>query len=373
LVKVLNIISDANIGGAGRVLLNYIRHSDRTAFETIVCLPQGSLLSPALKELGTEVVEAPITPDKSFSPGDVRALHRVIKEIKPDLVHTHGSLSGRIAGRLARVPVIYTRHSVFPVSPRLKKGPGRAVNKWLNESLADGIIAVSPAAKANLVEMGISPERIDIVMNGVEAIPRKSPEECAAFRNKHGIRPDDFVLGILARIEPYKGHADILQALKILRDEGRAVKLLIAGAGTCEEEIRQLTASLGLESDVVFLGFVQDVASVLSVLDVQLNASWGTEATSLSLLEGMSIGLPALVSNYGGNPYLIHDGINGLVFPARDVSALAAAVRRCMDDREMLEKLGRGAFEDWSARLTAKIFAENTENVYRHVLKGAIR
>jgi glycosyltransferase involved in cell wall biosynthesis len=373
LVKVLNIISDANIGGAGRVLLNYIRHSDKSAFETIVCLPQGSLLVPALKELGTQVIEAPVTPDKSFSPSDVRVLRRVIKEIKPDIVHTHGSLSGRIAARLARVPVVYTRHSVFPVSRRLKKGAGRALSKWLNESLADAIIAVSPAAKLNLVEMGISPERIDVVMNGVEAVPRKSPESCAALRAQFGILPGDFVLGILARLEPYKGHADLLQAVKILRDEGRAVKLLIAGAGTCEEELKQLAASLGIEDNVKFLGFVGDVSSVLSVLDLQVNASWGTEATSLSLLEGMSMGLPALVSDYGGNPYLIHDGINGLVFPARDAAALAAAVRRCMDDRAMLERLGRGAYDDWATRLTANIFAENTENVYRRVLKGAER
>lgn len=371
MVKVLNIISDTNIGGAGRVILNYIRHSDRSAFETAVCLPRGSLLAPPLRELGVQVIEAPLAPDKSFSPGDVLPLRGIIRREKPDIVHTHGSLSGRIAARLAGVPVVYTRHSVFPVSPRLKKGPGRALNKWLNEALADGIIAVSPAAKENLVEAGVSPERIEVILNGVEAVPRKSPEEQAAFREKHGIAPGDFVLGILARLEPYKGHADILKALKILRDQGRAVKLIIAGAGSGEAQIRELIQTLGLDKDVVFLGFVEDVSQVLSVLDVQLNASWGTEATSLSLLEGMSMGLPAIVSDYGGNPYLIRDGENGLVFPARNPQALAAAVARCMDDRALLTKLGRGAYKDWSERLNAKIFAENTENVYRRVLKGA--
>ena len=145
------------------------------------------------------------------------------------------------------------------------------------------------------------------------------------------------------------------------------------GRRTCEEELKGLAKSLGIEENVAFLGFVQDVSSVLSVLDLQVNASWGTEATSLALLEGMSVGVPALVSDYGGNPYLIHDGINGLVFPARDAAALAAAVRRCMDDRAMLERLGRGAYDDWATRLTANIFAENTENVYRRVLKGAER
>lgn len=371
MVKVLNIICDTNIGGAGRVILNYIRHSDRAVFKTAVCLPRGSLLVPPLKELDAEVIEAPLAPDRSFAPRDVGTLLGVIRREKPDVVHTHGSLSGRIAARLAGVPVVYTRHSVFPVSQRLKKWPGRAIYKFLNESLADGIIAVSPAAKENLVEAGVSPERVEVIMNGVVAVARKSPEECAAFREKHGIAPGDFVVGIIARLEPYKGHADILQALKILRDQGRNVKLIIAGAGSDEARVRELINTLGLEKDVIFLGFVEDVSQVLSVLDAQLNASWGTEATSLSLLEGMSMGLPAIVSDYGGNPHLIRDGENGLVFPARNPEALAAAIARCMDDRAMLQRLGQGAYRDWAGRYNANIFAANTENVYRRVLKGA--
>lgn len=65
------------------------------------------------------------------------------------------------------------------------------------------------------------------------------------------------------------------------------------------------------------LGFRSDVAALLSILDVQLNASYGTEATSMALLEGMSLGLPSIVSDYGGNPWLVKDGDNGLIFPSR--------------------------------------------------------
>ncbi|MFR6187280.1 MAG: glycosyltransferase [Lawsonibacter sp.] len=68
-----------------------------------------------------------------------------------------------------------------------------------------------------------------------------------------------------------------------------------------------------------------DVAALLNILDVQLNASYGTEATSLALLEGMSLGLPTIASDYGGNPWLVTDGENGLLFPSRDSQAMAKA------------------------------------------------
>ena len=90
-----------------------------------------------------------------------------------------------------------------------------------------------------------------------------------------------------------------------------------------------------------FLGFQTDVAPVPPVLDVQLNASYGTETSSLSILEGMSMGLPAIVSSYGGNPWLIDDGEDGLIFPNRDSAGLARCIARLMDEPETLARMSR--------------------------------
>ena len=370
MVKVLNVISDTNIGGAGRVLLNYLKHADRSSFDTSVCLPRGSLLSDPLRDAGATVYELPIRADKSFDFGDIGLIKKLIKKTLPDIVHTHGSLSGRIAGRQCRCTVIYTRHSVFPVSPKIKAGPGRLLNKLINERYADRIIAVSPAARDNLTDGGISPELIDIVMNGVEPVVRKGPEQIAELKNGWGIHNGDFALGILARLEEYKGHSVILEAVKALTGEGRSIKLLIAGTGNCEQSVREQVTALGLEDSVLCLGFVSDVASVLSVLEVQLNASYGTEASSLSLLEGMSLGLPAVVSDYGGNPYVIKDGVNGLVFKSRDSRALADCLRRLMDDPALYATLSAGAEHDYTERFTAQNFAESVQHTYTLALNN---
>ncbi len=370
MIKVLNIISDTNIGGAGRVLLNYMSRTDREHFDVSVAVPKGSLLKAPLEELGTTVYEVDGLADRSYHKDDVKQLMDLIRREDPDIVHTHGALSGRIAGRRCGKKVIYTRHSAFPVPAKLKYPPGRWVNKWVNEYYSDHIIAVSPATAENLTDAGISDKNITVMMNGVTPVARKTPEECDALRARWGIEPDDFVLGILARIEPYKGHMYILEAMKLLGEQGKKVRLLVAGTGAFEEELKAKTQEMGLSDRVVYLGFQSDVAAVLSVLDLQLNASYGTEACSMSLLEGLSMGLPAVVSTYGGNPWLIDDGEVGLLFENRNSAALAACIARLMDEPQTLERMKSRAIEVFSQRFTAEIFAQNTENVYYKVLEG---
>ena len=372
MIRILNVISDTNIGGAGRVILNYLRYSDLDAFETLVAVPRGSLLKPSLEEAGATVYEVDGMADRSYAKEDVKALEDLIRRVKPDLVHTHGALSGRVAAKRCHVPVLYSRHSAFPVPAKLKYPPGRWVNKLLNEHYADHIIAVSPATRDNLTEAGISSKKITVVMNGVAPVARTAPEEQTALREELGIPAGTCVFGILARLEDYKGHLYLVHAAKLLKDKGYSnFRILIAGTGAFEEEVRRAVTEMGVEDVVQMLGFRSDVAALLNILDVQLNASYGTEATSMALLEGMSLGLPSVVSDYGGNPWVISHGENGLVFPSRDSEALADAMADLIDRPEQRTAMGQKALERFETQFTGQVFARNTEQIYRNILKGA--
>ena len=372
MIRVLNIISDTNIGGAGRVILNYLRYADRDKFETLVAIPRGSLLKPLLEEAHVTVDEVDGMADCSYASEDVKALQALIRQVKPDLVHTHGALSGRIAAKRCRVPVVYSRHSAFPVPAKLKYPPGRWVNKLLNEHYADHIIAVSPATRDNLTEAGISPKKITVVMNGVAPVSPISDEEKAALRQSLGLGKDVFTFGILARIEDYKGHLYLVYAAKLLKDRGYSnFRILVAGTGAFEEEVTRAVTEMGVEDVVQMLGFRSDAAALLNILDVQLNASYGTEATSMALLEGMSLGLPTIASDYGGNPFVITSGQNGLLFPSKDSAALADAMAELMDHPEEVAIMREKALETYQSRFTGEVFARNTEQIYENVLKGA--
>lgn len=371
MIRVLNVISDTNIGGAGRVILNYLRYADRTQFDTWAAIPRGSLLAQPLEQAGAHVVEVDGMADRSYHRQDVKALEQVIGRVEPDLVHTHGALSGRIAGRRMGKKVIYTRHSVFPVSPKLRYPPGRWANQWINWRYADRIIAVSPAAADNLTAAGVSPRRITVILNGVAPVEPASPQAQQALRERYGLKEGMFTAGILARLEPYKGHETILEAVRQLKQQGRKLQVLVAGTGDYEQQLRCRARELELEDTVFFLGFQQEVAPVLSLLDVQLNASYGTEATSLALLEGMSLGLPTIASDYGGNPWIVEDGADGLIFPSRDSQGLARCLARLMDQPDARREMGRKAKAKFEERFTARCFARRVEQVYLEVLKGA--
>lgn len=370
--RILNIISDTNIGGAGRVILNYLNYTDRSQFETLVAVPRGSLLKQPLEQAGAKVYEVDGMADRSYHKDDVKLLQTLIREVKPDLVHTHGALSGRIAAKRCHVPVVYSRHSAFPVPAKLRYPPGRWVNKLVNEHYADRIIAVSPATRDNLTDGGISPKKITVVMNGVAPVERTSPEERAQLRSQLNIPEGCVVFGILARIEDYKGHLYLVEAARLLKERGvTGFRVLIAGTGAFEGQVAQAIEKDQVGDVVNMLGFRSDVAQLLGALDVQLNASYGTEATSLALLEGMSLGLPTVASDYGGNPWVIKDGEEGLLFPSRNAAALADAMERLIQDGALREAMGRRALERFQREFTGEVFARNTEKIYLDILKGA--
>jgi glycosyltransferase involved in cell wall biosynthesis len=369
LVKVLHIISDTNIGGAGNLLLNYLHSHDSGAFSVSVAMPRGGMLKERILPLGIRVHELDCLRDKSFDTKAIKALARLIREDDPDIVHTHGALSGRIAGKRCGKRVVFTRHSGFISNPAFTKGLGRVAFKFINERYADRIIATSGICRDDLVSCGVSASRIDVILNGSPPMPRLDIQERSALRRDYGFSPDEFLAGIVARIEPYKGQMFVVEAARILKGEGRSMRFVIAGTGTQEADVKKCAEELGLGGDVVFPGFVHDVAGLLGILDVQINASY-VETTSLSLLEGMSMGLPAVASDESGNPWVIKDGVNGLLFKSRDSSSLAACVARIQDSPELAAKLSAGAVETFNREFTSQRLARETEATYMKTMEA---
>ena len=364
-MKILNILSDSNIGGAGRLLVHYLRNFDRARFDGWVALPKDSALIPAVRETGFPVIELEYGADQSWDRRSVGELRRVIRELRPDIVHCHPSLSGRVAAWLEHVPGrFYTRHSVFPPSKKLTTFPGKQLNGLLNRVLSTDIVAVAEAAKKNLTDTGVPADMITVIINGVEPLREVTPAECEALRDALGIGRDDFVCGIVARLEDYKGHSYLLETAKAVLAAHPATDFLIVGDGSQADALKKQAADLGITGNVLFTGFTDDVAPYYGIMDLNLNCSWGTEATSLALAEGMSAGVPAVATTYGGNPCMIEDGKNGLLVPEKDPGAMAAAILSLIDDPERLADLSAAARRVYAEKFTARAMAEQLEAMY---------
>ena len=364
MLKVLQVSSDTNIGGAGKCILTYLKHFDKSKLDVAVALPKNSLLKPEIEKLGIKIYEVDIIGDKSFDIKAIKKLIAVCKDFKPDIVHTHASMSARLAARVYGAKIVYTRHSVFPPNPRLTHGIGKAVCGFINNSTADKIIAVAEAAKQNICDVGVSDSKIDVVLNGVEALREYTPEEILVTKQKFGVPEDYKCAAIVARLNEVKGHKYFVEAARLLKEQGVKAKLLIAGTGDMETAIRQQISENDLQDDVLMLGFLTDVEPLMNIIDVQVNCSFGTEATSLSLLEGMSLGKPAVVSDFGGNPGVIRDGQNGFIVPACEPKALADRLRQLFCDDKLYSKMCDESRKIFSAVFTVQKYAQNIDNIY---------
>lgn len=364
--NIIEVSSDTNIGGAGKCLITLAEHYNKEMFDMTVVLPRNSLLKPHLEDHGVRIVEVDGIAEKSLDFGSVRSLKQLFKELKPDLVHTHASMSARIAARQYGAKVVYTRHSVFEPSPRISKGIGKKINGMINNHYADAIIAVAEAAKDNLTATGVSEKKITVILNGVSGLIPDCPSLRSETRARFGVGENDKVVSIVARLEDIKGHDYFIDAAKQFK--GRGVKFLIAGTGSYEEHLKQRVINEDLSDTVIFTGFIRDVERLMNITDIQVNASFGTEATSLALLEGMSLGIPAVVSDFGGNPGVIENGVNGFVVPKKNADAIAEKLKILLEDEEVYAAMREQSAKIFKEKFTAEVMTRNTEQLYLKTL-----
>ncbi len=364
MIRVIHVLSDMKIGGAGVWLLNLLSAADRSSFEIKVVLPKGSLLVDKVRSLGFEAIAVEGINDRSFDASAVGLLLKIFRNEKPDIVHTHASLSARLAAKMAGVRIINTKHCIDSRKAGIKKLAGAFLNNWLS----DGIVAVSGATKQNMIDNGVNGSRISVIYGGIQPVRVISDEEKTAVRKKWGIAEADVVVGIVARLAEVKGHKYFLEAAEIISRDNAGVKFVIAGGGPKEEELRGLVKQKGLESKVIFTGFMENIYEILNILDINVISSL-SEALCLSLIEGMSIGKPSVGTDTGGVPEVVKDGCNGYLVPAGDSEKLAGAILKLISEPELRKTMGDMGKKLADGNFTAAAMAKGIEELYEAVAK----
>ncbi len=371
-MRVLHIISDSNIGGAGILLLNLLRHFDRAEVESIVALPKGSALTERLDALQIPHIDLQ-NPCDGYSPAAVRELSGVLCRTRADLVHANAALAARVSGRICGVPVVHTRHCCFAPTGVWKHFAVRFLGGMCNRALSDGVIATAEAAAEDLRRLGIPERKIKIIINGSDAVREVGEAELMQSMQKWDLQSADCCVGICARLTSCKGHDTFLRAAKrcIERAPHMRWRFLIAGEGEERAWLEALSISLGISESVRFLGFLKDTAPFYRLLRANVNCSTGTETSCLAISEGMSASVPAFVSDYGGNPAMIGGGDAGVVYPAGDHEALAKALCRVLCSPTLEKKMREAAYERYLSHYTAQRMADETAAFYRTVKSPA--
>ena len=363
MIKVIHVLSDMKIGGAGSWLLNLLGAIDKEKFEIKVVLPQGSMLADKIKNLGFEVIAVDGIKDKSYDARAVNLLYYIFRAEKPDIVHTHASLSARLAAKRAGARIINTKHCIDSRITGIRRFAGALIN----DRYSDGIIAVSEAVKRNIAENGVPDDKISVIYGGINPVKVLDDREKSLAREKWGIG-EEVVVGIVARLTEVKGHKYFIDAAEIISRDNDNVKFFIAGIGPKEEELKELIKQKGLTDKVVFTGFVDEIYEVFNIIDINVISSL-SEALCLSLIEGMSVGKPSVAADTGGIPEVIKNGYNGFLVPAGDAEGLADAILKLIHDPGLRKAMGDRGREIMEKNFTADIMAEKIEELYESVAR----
>jgi glycosyltransferase involved in cell wall biosynthesis len=361
-VRVVQVLATGTNGGAQEHLFGLLSRIDRTRYDvSVVSLSAGSA-ARKIARLGVPV-DVIDDPDDGVA---TAALAARLGEIRPEIVHNHMYRAEVVGTRailavadrgLPRPYVVSTVHS-----SRVRAAEDRATLRALTPSI-DRLIAVSRAIADKIADErgGLAP--VSLVYNGVDLERYDSQAPCCTLPEEYGLEPGAKLVGVVARLEPEKGHPTLLEAWPgVLRDCPEAY-LLVVGEGSRRDALEAQARELRIAHRVVFTGRRDDIPAVTAALDVAVLPSY-REAQGLTILEAMALSRPVVASNVGGIPEMVEDGVTGLLVPPHDAVALGVAITRLLRDHPFADTLARAGHDLVHDRFCIQLMVNAIERIY---------
>jgi glycosyltransferase involved in cell wall biosynthesis len=357
-LNITHFVESLNRGGLERVVIDLVRLQREAGHHCqVVCLFEQGTLAPELAELGIPVHSC----DKRGGL-DLRAMLRARRFLRghaTDVLHTHNAMShyyAVLASRGLRLRrVVSTRHGMGATRATAQRdararGGRNGRLEWLyGKSMAftHTVATVCETARREYAQRADLPStKIVAVPNGIQ-VDRFEPASAHSrqqLQNALGVSAQTRLVGLVGRLTWAKDHATLIRAFGLMQPRLSESALVLIGDGPLQPALAALAAAEGVAARVFFLGDRNDVNALLRGLDLFAMSSV-TEGYSVALLEACATGLPIVATDVGGNAEIVHHGSNGLLVPARDPAALAAAMLEVLQDAGRAGALGRAGRE----------------------------
>ena len=338
--RVLYLSHAFAVGGAEEMVLNLVRHLPSSYKPAVACIHEAGPIGLEIERTGVPFKVLGLKPGL-LRPFDVLRLQDFLHQCQPDIVHTFlltGSLYGRFAAMMARVPVVIgTEVNVYQ-----RKRPLHALaERWLMRG-TDAVVASAESVREFYIkQVDADPAKVEVIYNAVDWSQLETTISREAMRMAMGVPVDAPLLGIIARLTEQKGHRVLLDALAQMPDLSQA-HLVIVGDGPLRDELQRQAAGLGLADRVRFLGARRDLGNILAAIDVFVMPSFW-EGLPLAMVLAMGAGLPVVATRVAGIPEVVQDGVNGLLVTPGESGELGAALSRVVNDDTTRVLLGQAA------------------------------
>lgn len=339
----------------------------RTGHEVLLMADPGSPPASKAREMGLNLNEKVYFSSINII-GSLLRFNKIVKEFKPDLIMAHrgeSHLLGALAGRINGVPLVRFRGDVRKPRPDI-------FSRWLNEKLTAGI-AVSTGKLKDIYQASYNLNGIpvDVIYPGIDLArfpPTKSKPE---LKSKFGIAPDEFVIGIVGRLSPVKGHRFFLEAVSNVIAEVPGIRIVIAGedAQIKKADILRSAINLGIDK-IIMPGRVPDIEELVATFDIGVVSSIGSEMICRVLLEYYAAGIAALATSINQIEEVMNLSGAGLLVPPGDPAAMADAMKKLALDEELRKKHGEKARKWMETNGSIEYLGKATEIFLERVLNG---
>lgn len=379
-IRIAYVLCAEERGGVEEHVLSLVRDIDRSRFLPYVVAPP-KLFDLFGKDLAdTDATVLPLKLQGLFDIAGRFDFISFLRKHRIQIVNTHmfiASISFSPLARLAGVPVlIETSHGVEKW--RLEKGfvkRNSFVVDRLISMLQTRILAVSHACSRDLVEIkGIPPKKIVVVQNGrdLSNFSPLLPERRKALRALYGLSDEDYVFGVMARLDFQKGHVYLFEAITLLLKKRKDFKVLVIGDGILREDLRQKVMELGIEAHVIFTGFQKDLPGYHGVLDVHVLPSL-FEGLPLGLIEASAMERPVIATEVDGSPEVIVKNETGILVPPRNPAKLADALEYALNNKDAMVAMGKKGRTFALEHFTLERQVRESEDLYSSLVAECVR
>lgn len=369
-INILHIYQNSKIGGVQQQILNLLKTYNREVFNPIFCcLGPKEEIGKEIEGIGIDCIPLNRSRYNRFSLGIVLDLHRLMKKKQIHIVRTHryrSNFYGRIAAFLAGVPtIIASVHDNYRTDKRPER---RIINRMLSH-ITDKIVAVSEEVKKDIIRYDkIEPSKVVVLPNGID-VERFNPKgNFADIRKEFSIKQGAIVVGFIGRIVPAKGLQYLIDSIPYVNEEFKNIKLLIIGEGSIVARLHEQAKEKKVYDSIIFTGRRRDIPDILSCIDVFVMPSIA-EGLPNALLEAMAMGKPIVATEVGGIPEVMKNGVNGLLVPPRDPSALATAMKGLIGNDRLAAQMGDAARDLVLDKFSMRAIAQKWQTLYLSILK----
>jgi glycosyltransferase involved in cell wall biosynthesis len=334
---------------------------------------QNSEFVKAMKARGVRVYALDSTERKQY-PRAVKQLWRIIKNERPDVVHTHlfdPTLIGLTLAKIQGIKVVVTRHhsdAVHKLKSKTKRFFYSGLEKYVN-FCADHLIALSRYGRDILIEKeNVSPEKVSLIPNG-QTTERFEKISAEAVNDKRRELKMDGRLTIVftARLYPKKGHIYLFQALSPMIKNGFQARLYLVGRGDYQEQLEKLAVDYGIQDNVEFLGWRTDALEIAAAADLIVHPSL-EDALSSAVIEALMLSRPIVAADISGVRDILDDGKYGEIVPPADSNAIRQAIEKISQNLEQAREKAKNGRQYILDNMGAEQFANGYIECYKKVL-----